>query len=468
MTSRSMIRGLIDQTQSDYEKCWKVLSAWKEDWSNMTADALLDFQPTLARAIFRLSDMHHLLSRESKTLIFKKQRLSPNWFKHRMKTLSACQGVITETTKTGKVLGDAFAWLFYQREREYLRKHFQHAPITHAPPGIGGKGELAFINSVRLWEGQIVIFHGITNFLRIGDVSFYDPKLGRITAIGELKTEKDTGSGFLLQVHVRWPKESDEVWPLPSKNSKTTNKITMSQKQEHQLKKQLKTMGESFDLRAPRETIKLEDKTHLDEFRQLAKNLQKRSVAFQKAGDGLLLFGFTMSHERSYFGRLWPAKTKADFDKRSVGLLEQVHSIMDLTQVGSPSNANSIFHSSLDLTAFPGTTPMFWWSLPSDFIRKLVFHEVTVVTIYNPAHLIRKLRAAGYEVELHRTNLKVTKRIGDSELEIGHMQYFLNLIQQHLVREELILATFDSITKRIDSGEILPNSRIDLDFQVFY
>jgi hypothetical protein len=63
------------------------------------------------------------------------------------------------------------------------------------------------------------------------------------------------------------------------------------------------------------------------------------------------------------------------------------------------------------LATFPGATPIFWRSLPLDFIRKLIFREVTVVTIYNPAHLIRKLRALGYQVELHRTDLKVTKRI---------------------------------------------------------
>ncbi|MGZ5435662.1 MAG: hypothetical protein ACXWID_09365 [Pyrinomonadaceae bacterium] len=466
MISLAQIRKLIDQTQKDYEECWNDLSAWKADPLSMTTEALLEFQPKLASALLRLSDMHHALSKESKSLISKKQMLSPKWFGHRMKTLAAYRGVIAETTKTGKVLGDAFAWLFYQRERKYLRKHFEHAP-TQMPSGLGGKGELAFIKSVRLWEGQITIFHGITNFLRIGDVSFYDPKSGRITAIGELKTEKEVRKRFLLQVHVRWPKESDEVWPLPSKKSKRT-KLTMSRKQQQQLRRQLQTMDASFALRKPRETIKLEDKTHLDEFRQLAKTLQSKSVAFQKAGDGLLLFGFTMNGERSYFGRLWPAKTKEDFDRRFAGLVEQVHSIMDITQVGSPSNANSIFHSTLDLATFPGTTPIFWWSLPLDFIRKLIFHEVTVVTIYNPGHFVRKLRTWGYQVELHRTELKVTKRIGDSQLEMGNMHYFVNLIQQHLVREELVLATFENILKRIDSGEILPNSRIDLDFQVYY
>jgi hypothetical protein len=141
---------------------------------------------------------------------------------------------------------------------------------------------------------------------------------------------------------------------------------------------------------------------------------------------------------------------------------------MDLSQVGSLSNTNSIFYSTLDLTTFPGTTPILWWSLQPDFIRKLIFHEITVVTIYNPAHLIRKLRALGFNALLNGTHLKVIKRIENSEFEMKNMHYFLHLIQQHLVREELVLATFENLIGQIRSGKISPNTMIDLDFQVYY
>ncbi len=106
-------------------------------------------------------------------------------------------------------------------------------------------------------------------------------------------------------------------------------------------------------------------------------------------------FGFTMAREKSYFGRIWPPKTKTYFDKRFVGLVEQVRSIMDLTQVGAASNSNSIFYSTLELATLPGTTPIFWWSLPSDFIRKLIIREVTIVAIYNPVSMLCAAAAVG-------------------------------------------------------------------------
>jgi hypothetical protein len=461
------IQKLIDETQKDYEKCWGFLNELRVDSSKLTSEAVLDFQPTLAKAIFRLSDMYHSLSKEGKNLISRKETLSPKWFRHRMKTLDAYRSAITETVKIGKVLGDGFAWLFYQGERKYLRKHFRHATIPQVPAGLGGKGELAFVDKVRLWNGQITIFHGITSFLRLGDVSFYDPESKRITAIGELKTEADTGSAFVIGLYVLWPKKSEKVWRQSLKKSDVAKKAVMSHRQEQRLKKQLKAMAGSFDVPKPRRTLRIKHQAHLDEFRALAKQLAKKSAVFQKAGEGLLLAGFTASRERSLFGRLWPKGTQ-NFDKRLDGLSEQVHSIMDLSQVGSLSNTNSIFYSTLDLTTFPGTTPILWWSLQPDFIRKLIFHEITVVTIYNPAHLIRKLRALGFNALLNGTHLKVIKRIENSEFEMKNMHYFLHLIQQHLVREELVLATFENLIGQIRSGKISPNTMIDLDFQVYY
>jgi hypothetical protein len=456
----------MDETEKDYKKCWKFLNAWKEGQLKLSADDVLSYQPRLAEAFLHLGEVNYSLSQEHNSLISRKNSLSLKWFKQRMKRLSEYQRAITEVIKIGRILGDSFAWIFYQRERKYLRKHFAHQETLQVPTGLGGKGEVAFITKVRTWNGQLTIYHGITSFLRIGDVSFYDPNLKRITGIGEIKTHTDSGSSVGMHLHLLWPENSEKIWPQPSEPLNASEQ-PLPFKRQQQLKRQLKTMAASFNEPKVSQVIKIRDKTHLHEFRKLAEGLGKKTLVIEKAGDGLLLVGFRSNREKSLFGRLLP-KTTADFKKRLKGIETYAHRIMDLTQVGTSSNTNSIFIGSLDLGAFPGTTPMFWWSVPSEFVRKLIFHEVTVVALYNPAHLIRKLRASGFEAQLKGTQLTVTKRLGTFQFEMGNMQHFLHYVQQHLIREDFILAIFQTLLDRIDAGEILPNTKIDLDTQLYY
>ena len=466
MISLQNIRKLLDQSEKDYEKCWKFLSEWKARQLKVSAEDLLSYQPRLAEAIFRLGQMTYSLLQERKSLIFRKNSLSPMWFKQRMRRLSGYQKAITEGVNIGRILGDSFAWMFYQGEREYLRKHFAHQAVLQVPTGLGGKGELAFISKIRIWNGQLTIYHGITSFLRIGDVSFYDPKSKSITGIGELKTHTDTGSAIGIQLYLLWSKNSDKFWPQPSETSNVALKA-LPPKRQQQLNKQLVSMAASLNKPKFAQVVEIPNETHLHEFRRMMQGLRRKSFAVEKAGDGLLLIGFRSNRERSLFGRLLP-KTKADLDKRLIGIEQHALDIIDMSQVDASNNSNSIFIGSLDLGAFPGATPMFWWPLPSDFVRKLVFHEVTVITVYNPAHLVRKLRASGFEAHLDRKQLRVTKRIGSSQLKMGNMAHFLQYIQQHLVREDFVLTIFQNILERAEAGEISLNTRIDLDTQLNY
>jgi hypothetical protein len=226
-------------------------------------------------------------------------------------------------------------------------------------------------------------------------------------------------------------------------------------------------MASSLNPAKVEKVITIQEKTHLSEFNRLAEELQKKTVVIEQAGDGLLLCGFRSNREKSLFARLLP-KTAGNIDKRLEDIENHAQNIVDRSQVGTSYDTNSIFIGSLDLGAYPGTTPMFWWSVPSEFVRKLVFHEVTVVTVYNPAHLIRKLRALGFEVLLTGTQLSVTKRIGKAQVEMRNMHHFLHYIQQHLVRENFVLAILQKILKKVDSGEIPSNSIINLDTQLYY
>lgn len=85
MTSLDRIRELIDQAQIDYDACWNFLAAWKEGNLKPSSNQILDFQPRLGGAIFKLGRMHESLAKERTSLISRKKTLSAKWFNRRMR-----------------------------------------------------------------------------------------------------------------------------------------------------------------------------------------------------------------------------------------------------------------------------------------------------------------------------------------------------------------------------------------------
>ena len=312
-----------------------------------------------------------------------------------------------------------------------------------------------------------IIYHGITSFLRIGDVSFWNPASNSITAIGELKAGPPTESGFGMRLYVIWPESSEALWPKPTKRAPPVDASQPTTKRERQLEKQLKTMAASLKLPQFRHVIEVHHQTDLEEFRRMMDGLKKKSSVVQKAGDGLLLVGLTSFRERSLFRRLLPT-TMTDLNRQLADIEKHAVSIIDLRQGKTPDNSNSFFIGTLDLGAFPGTTPMFWWPIPSEFVRKMVFHEVSVTAIYNPAHLVRKLKELKYDVTLKHKSMIVSKMVGGTCVVIGNMHHFLIYLQRHLLREESVISTFQGLLDKIETEKLLPNTRIDLDTQLFY
>ncbi|MGZ5435663.1 MAG: hypothetical protein ACXWID_09370 [Pyrinomonadaceae bacterium] len=461
MISRRKVRKIIDYAEAAYCESWRFLTDWKDRKLALSSPSLLRYQPRLAEVIYDLGWMYQSIARERKSLIVRKNDLSPKWFNHRMRILTSYQTAILETVKIGRILGDYFVWIFYQDERQHLRKHFEHQPITQVPSGMGGKGELAFISKFGVLNGHLTLYHGITTFLRIGDVSFWNPKTNRISGIGEIKTVSDTGSKVGMTLYYLWPRNSSKVWPRPSKSTKTTK---LPVKLERQLKRQLESMAASLKVRKTA-GVKIYDRTHLAEFRQLIAAMNRKGVAAAKLGDGLLLVGVKTGKERSLFSRLLINKS---FNKqRLLGIENYARDIFDPTQFKRADNANRLFMQSLDMTAFPGATPMFWWPIPTNFVRKLLFHEVTVIAVYNPAHLARKLRACGFDVRVERKQVMV-KKDSPVRLEMQNMNHLLLYIQQHFLREEFVIQMFQNVLKRLGRGKLPRNTLISLHPELIY
>jgi len=471
MISKKLIKKLIDEVEVKYELCWKFLSQLRNGEKSATlSNDFLNFQPTLTSALFQLDEMYRVLAQQQNQTIAKKNQLSQNWFKHRMKTLRSYQKIIKEIIAIGKALGDSFAWVFYQSERQFLKKHYEHEQTPHTPPGIGGWGELEFIRNVKLVHNQFVLYHGITTFLRIGDVSLIDLKTLRVNAIGDLKTKETEDGNRQIVLYMVIPDSSLENIPdLPEySESDHLKKLPLALKE--RLNKQIKKMGESFAQNVPKEILEVRNDSHIPKLQKLATRLKQSNIAYEKAGESLILVGFRINNGKSLSSKIL-GNSKINYQKRLKDLVKYATQIIDISQVNAANNSNSFFVGHLNFDIPFGSKPLYWWveEVETEFIREFIFHDVHITTLYNPAHLIRKLRELNFIVEIKNggRKIKVSKVIGKAKFEIAGMNYFLNLIQRNLVHEDLIISMFVELLNKFQSGDVQPSAIIDLDIRLY-
>lgn len=80
-------------------------------------------------------------------------------------------------------IGDAAAWRFLNYDRATLRLLSEHDVVGIPQVGPGLFAEVERLSEVALAEGRQVILNAITNCLRIGDITAYDPATGNIELI---------------------------------------------------------------------------------------------------------------------------------------------------------------------------------------------------------------------------------------------------------------------------------------------
>src|SRR5207249_3075283 len=146
-------------------------------------------QSTLADALYKIEERRQLIGRRQKTLVARKDRYDARWFTAQMRSLGRRATALTALTEIGKSIGDAFVWFFYHRSQPLLQHHLRRPSPGRIPTGIGGRGELEFVRRTHL-PNHFLLYHGVTSFLKIGDVSFVDRRTLEVVAIGELKSQQ--------------------------------------------------------------------------------------------------------------------------------------------------------------------------------------------------------------------------------------------------------------------------------------
>jgi hypothetical protein len=135
--SKADVVTVIDEAEGGFRECWDTLSRLKgmsrgeSSKDAALSKALPDFQPTLARALYDLSEMYRKLHQEKLQVIARKADLTSEWFGHRLALIGRYQLAIKAAISVGKRLGDSFAWIFYVSAQDHLLEHGEHQRQFH-------------------------------------------------------------------------------------------------------------------------------------------------------------------------------------------------------------------------------------------------------------------------------------------------------------------------------------------------
>lgn len=449
MITKRKVSSAIDQAAADIDWCWKVLVDLKNnrDRSPVSGE-IVNFQKKLISSLWTLDDMYKEIHAERKRLVGEKVKFEPSWFKKRMATLANYQQAVRHTISIAKVLGDGFAWIFYREETKLIDAHLKVPRQVHLPPKIGRIGERGFVEQFPVVEGKLVLYHGITSFLRMGDVSFYDFSERRITNIGELKTEHIKGNEYRINLGFVYGGQFSPVIDIHKLHETSAVKSKMMPDQAARLNRQLKQIIKAISLDKSRvsETKSQQGLFYFQDLDGLIGASSTRTLKSKKVGRGLLISILRLSGDGSLSKRLIADK-KFHVGRKLDGMIAAAQSIMD-----SALANNSLLVSNLGAgekgipPLMKGTIPIFWWPINSANLHDLIFSKVVAMTFYNPAPFWQLLRMNGFQVSIgDRARLVLAKKqVGRRVASLHNFEYLQMLITHHLMSEDDVLFMIES------------------------
>ncbi len=111
--------------------------------------------------------------------------------------------------------------------------------------------------------------------------------------------------------------------------------------------------------------------------------------------------------------------------------------------------------------------PMFWWPIHLRVTRDIFFYDVALFSVYNPVHLMRKLRKAGFDAAplKGQRGLKVEKVVGDKALAVEDFGYFTTLITGEFFDEESVVERLRSTLEMLERADVGPYTRIEMQIE---
>jgi hypothetical protein len=351
--------------------------------------------------------------------------------------------VLKSEIGSAKVIGDGYAWIFYRNDEDLIDQHLKCQRQINLPPGIGGIGERAFAEKLQGLNGHFVLYHGITSYLRMGDVTFFDPATKRVKSIGELKSQQIGTNEYRVTLGLIYGPGIEppiDITNLPSKVDKV--KSGLSKAIESRLSRQLeeirRAITESKESKS-QTSLKTRGEYYFKELNQVIEGSRAAGFAYRKAGKNLLLGAIRVTGKRASqraFGKI------AKLDKKIDPVASEVKSIVDTNLednclfVGTVGYGDDGFP-----TILPGTVPLAWWPLSSKNLHDLIFGKVVVMSMHNPAHFWQLLRRKGYSVTVGDRSQIVSaiKKQNERTIRLENMNYFQLLTENFLMSERTVI-----------------------------
>ncbi len=458
MTYEEQIRLFGSEVEYELNVVWDILVKFKEHnkQPEFKPEELLNFQINLTKIQYSVTQKYFEFSYRRKGLEKEKKKLGHKKFEEERERLTKILKFLQHLLVIGKSFGDAFVYIFYSLDREYLNQQLQSAPQSSLtlPRGIGGIGEFEFLKKVKTIDNHFIIYHGITDMLRIGDFTLFDLRNGKVVGIGELKSGKFDESTLTMNLTVIGPKKRNNNFNNLKNSIPEINYEKRKWIDEERYKKQVDKMINSFNYlkkdQSNDERLKVFNTpkyNHIDDLGKLA--LEDR-FSHRQISNTQLLCRF------SYYGESLYDKFNCNEVDVSKCNFEQI--ICDIIM---PEIENSIQFGHIHLNVnvriqqIAGTKPLFWEPITIDVLKKIYFGEIHFFTLYNPGNFFNEMTKLGFKYEYndrHKSN-GLTKKDNEGVVTfISGVDYFLKLITNYLQDESLIIS---SIENGYISGSVL-------------
>lgn len=464
LIAKNEIIKVTDKVEKEYLECWKIFKDFRS--SNLNIDKLFSFQPKLANAIYKEEEIYYKICEEERYLIKNKYRYQIEWFKKRMKKLKEYKEFINKVISIGKCIGDGFIYIFYNGDMDLIKRHNKNPRVTHMAKGLGTKAELTFINNTAVLNDCIVLYHGICNFLNIGDISLYSPQLNRIVAIGELKSKQDAdklGIAVDFISKINFSKKAILYAPNGKQsklkfNKDVENHADFDNNILERLERQIENMKSVFT-DDKQEIKKMGDKRaiyYYKELEDISKKSKSAGAYLKKVCNSLVISCFVNDNKKLSDHLISNRKNKKNVETNFD--LEEVNKI-----IIKDSKYNSIHIAELPLICHYGDIPLAMWNLNLNLLRNIIFQRKNVFTIFNPVYIIETLLEKGYTYKVEKDkSIIFTKKVDDSKfINMHNINFYFRLIATFLMNEDDVLNMIQSMEDAFLASGLKGNGRID-------
>lgn len=379
--------------------------------ANLEEYEFINFQTNLAECLYNAMSVYREISQKEREYIEMKESLDKKDFLEKMQKWKNQKLEIKEVISIGKSIGDSFAYIFYRDSIEELEKHYKHPDNGLFVSGIGGRGEIEFIKENPTIDGYLVVYHSVTNMLRIGDFSVCSLD-GKVIGTGEIKSEyindkRVLASSVYMSSKVKLKIDAEEGEEIYGNSTK--EKIQKQLKNQDDL-----LLSDSGDI--------MKDKRKMNEQHFLidAACNSEKGIAYNEEINTLIV----AIKEEEYYA-------SENFDDI---LGEKIDNIVKKMIKDSPYN--NIRMEQIGKEYKPYRKPIIWWNISDDIILDILFDKRAIFSVVNFATYYERLTEMGFQIEFKENEIVVGKKCGEYIAKLEGFEMIEDLITHELYTQE--------------------------------